>query len=132
MARVDWLKSLGWSEKEFTDIKFAGFAYISKGAYKIAKTFFEALVILNPTDVYSWQTLGAINLELGDYLMALNCLERALNLNPSHVPTLINRAKTLVCLGYKQQALLQAQKIFSQTTNPSFISQAEALIQSLS
>ena len=40
--------------------------------------------------------------------MALNYIEKAIKLDPTHAPTLLNRKKVLFALGYKKQALAQA------------------------
>lgn len=108
MSHTNWLDLLGWDIHEMEDIRFAGYSYVKQGKYPEALKFFEALVVLSEENLYDLQTLGALYLETGNNLSALNYLERALKIDASHEPTLLNRAKALFLLGYKKQALAQA------------------------
>lgn len=127
MSRVKWLDLLGWSDEELNDLRFVGYSYIKQGHYKTALKFFEALCILSPESVYDLQTTGAIHLELGDNLSALTYLDRALQMDATHGPTLLNRAKALLLLGYHKQGLLEAARLKTHEDNR-IAGQAEALI----
>jgi len=127
MSDVDWISILGWGQEELEDLRLVGYSYIRQGKYDIATTFFEALVVLNPNSTYDMQTLGALYLQRGNNLMALNYIEKALKLDPTHAPTLLNRTKALFALGYKPQALTQAQ-LLENHPEPDVASQAQALI----
>src|SRR5436190_1176214 len=105
MSRTNWLDVLGWGNEEIEDLRFVGYSYIKQGRYDIATTFFEALVVLSSKNPYDLQTLGALYLQKGNNLMALNYIEQALKIEPDHPPTLLNRTKALFALGYKRQAL---------------------------
>jgi len=98
MSDVDWISILGWGQEELEDLRLVGYSYIRQGKYDIATTFFEALVVLNPNSIYDMQTLGALYLQRGNNLMALNYIEKALKLDPTHAPTLLNRTKALFAL----------------------------------
>jgi len=113
VSLINWLEILGWELEELEDLRFVGYSYIKQGKYDIAQTFFEALIVLDPENVYDLQTLGAIYLETGNHLLALNYLEKASRLDPTHGPTLLNRAKTLFALGYRRQAVSQAKALMS-------------------
>lgn len=117
MNKVAWDEILGLSSQEKEDLCFAGFSYIRQGHYDTAMTFFQALLILEPENPYYLQTLGAIYLQKKNYLMALNYIEKSLRYNPDHAETLLNRTKALFSLGYKKQAIAQAQKL---TTHSDF------------
>ncbi len=106
---VNWLEILGWKGEELEDLRFVGYSYIKQGHYDTAITFFEALVVLDPQSIYDLQTLGALYLQKGNNLMALNYLEKSLKLDPQHAPTLLNKTKALLALGYKKQGMAQAQ-----------------------
>ncbi|MBS0649982.1 MAG: type III secretion chaperone [Verrucomicrobia bacterium] len=127
MSNVEWLSILGWGGDELEDLRFVGYSYIKQGKYDIATTFFEALVILDPNSAYDLQTLGALFLQRGNNLMALNYIEKALRLDPAHVPTLLNRTKALFALGYKKQGLMQARSL-QKNPNEEIANQAQALI----
>ncbi len=127
MSEIEWLDLLGWSDNEINDLRFVAYSYIKQGHYKIALKFFEALVILCPNSSYDLQTLGALHLELGDNLTALNFFDRALKQDPENPPTLINRAKALLLLGYHKQGLAQA-SVLKNHSDAKIAGQAEALI----
>lgn len=105
MSKVNWLSELGWTDDHLEDLRFAGYAYIRQGKYDIALTFFEALNILDTSNLYDAQTLGALYLQLNEPGKALKCLDRALKLEGDHGPTLINMAKALFMLGRKEEGV---------------------------
>ena len=127
MSQVDWLSILGWNKEELEDLRFVGYSYIKQGKYDVATTFFEALVVLAPDSAYDLQTLGALYLQKGNNLMALNYIEKSIKLDPTHLPTLLNRTKTLFALGYKRQALAQAHAL-EKCAQEQIAGQAQALI----
>ncbi len=127
MNSKEWQEILGWGQEEIEDLRFVGYSYIKQGLYDIAIKFFEALVVLAPADSYHLQTLGALYLQKGNNLAALNYIERALRIEPQHVPTLLNRTKALLSLGYRRQAFLQAQEL-QKNPDPQVASQATALL----
>ena len=127
MSHVDWLEILGWGKDELEDLRFVGYSYLKQGRYDIATTFFEALAVLSPGNAYDLQTLGALYLQGGNNLMALNYIEKSLKLEPHHPSTLLNRTKALFALGYKKQALSQA-KALQTHTDEQIANQATALI----
>ena len=127
MSNVNWMEVLGWGIDELEDLRFVGYSYIKQGKYDIATSFFEALVVLSSQNAYDLQILGALYLQKNNNLMALNYLERALKIDPSHTPTLLNRAKALFALGYKNQALVQARNL-QKNPDESIANQASALI----
>lgn len=124
---MDWKEVLGWSTEELEDLRFVGYAYLKQGKYDLAVTFFEALTILDPQNTYDMQTLGALYLQMNRNLMALSYLERALKLDPTHLPTQLNRAKALFSLGYKRQALASAKNL-QLSPEPHIADQAAALL----
>ncbi len=126
MSQIKWKEVLGWGEGEFEDLRFVGYSYLKQGAYDIAITFFEALVILTDA-AYDLQTLGALHLQKGNALAALNYIERALRREPGHFPTLLNRAKALFGLGFKRQGLMQA-RMLEKVVDQEIASQAVALL----
>lgn len=127
MSDINWLEVLDWGGEELEDLRFVGYSYLKQGKYDIALTFFEALAVLNPENAYDLQTLGALHLQLGNNLMALNFLERSLKITPDHLPTKLNRAKTLFALGYRRQAVKEA-KALAESTDKSIADQASALL----
>lgn len=131
MSRTNWLDVLGWDQSHIDDLRFVGFSYIKQGKYDIALKFFEAITVLEPESAYDLQTLGALYLQTGNNLSALDYLERAIKLNDSHAPTLLNRAKAMFLLGYKKQAVDQAM-LLSKSNDQAIATQANALLISYS
>jgi len=127
MSDVNWLEILDWGGDELEDLRFVGYSYLKQGKYDIALSFFEALAVLNPENSYDLQTLGALHLQLNNNLMALNYIERSLKIDPDHLPTRLNRAKALFALGYKKQALREAEEL-EKCEDKSIADQASALL----
>lgn len=126
---MDWKEVLGWQNEELDDLRFAAYSYIKQGIYDVALTFFDALSVFGPPTSYDLQTLGALHLQMGNGLKALDYLDRALKLSPAHLQTQLNRAKALFMLGYKRQGLTQAIEL-EKSTDPEIASAASALILS--
>jgi tetratricopeptide (TPR) repeat protein len=108
MSQMNWVEVLGWGNEEIEDLRYVAYSYIKEGIYDVALTVFEALSVLTTPTAYDLQTIGALHLQIGDGLKALDFLDRSLKLEPEHFPTLLNRAKALFMLGYKKQGLTQA------------------------
>ena len=126
MSNIEWTELLGWGTEQIEDIRVAGYSFVKQGQYENALKFFEVLTILSEENTYDLQTLGALYLQLGNNLSALNYLERALKFDAKHEPTLLNRAKALFLLGYKRQALAQTSQL-ERSSTASIADQASAL-----
>lgn len=127
MSSIKWQEIVGWDSDALEDLRFLGYAYLKQGKYEIAKSFFEALVAINPQSLYDLQTLGGLYLETGQNLQALSTIEQALKLDSHHAETLLNRAKALFALGYRRQALAQT-KALGGHSDKQVASQATALL----
>ncbi len=127
MSALNWLDILGWGSEEVNDLRYVAYSYIKQGVYDIALTFFDAITVLTPPIAYDLQTIGALHLQLGNGLKALDFLDRALKLESTHLLTQLNRAKALFMLGYKRQGLAQAIEL-EKCPNPEIASQASALV----
>lgn len=129
MSSINWSEIVGWNPEALEDLRYLAYAYLKQGKFSIAQAFFEALVTLNKNTAYDLQTLGAIYLELGNNLHALQTLEEALKLEPDHSLTLLNRVKALFALGYRHQAIIQAKELVSHS-DTMIANQASALLLS--
>ncbi len=127
VSQINWVETLGWGKEELNDLRYVAYSYIKQGIYDTALTFFHAITVLEPPTAYDLQTIGAIYLQMGNDLKALDHLDRALKLDPTHVLTQLNRAKALFSLGYKQQGIAQALSIEKQA-DKTLAEQAMALI----
>ncbi|PIS01439.1 MAG: type III secretion chaperone [Chlamydiae bacterium CG10_big_fil_rev_8_21_14_0_10_35_9] len=124
---MNWLELLGWNDEQLEDLRFVAYSYIKQGLYDTAITFFEALSVLSPENSYDLKTLGALYLQKGNSLEALNYLDRSLKIDPNDLQTQLNRAKALLSLGYKKQGISQAKKL-QNSSNQDIAKQASALI----
>lgn len=124
---MDWMSELGWQERQIRDLRTLGYFYIRQGIYSKALTIFEGLSLLAPDNAYDLQTLGALHLQMGNGMRALDFLDRALKFDPSNLGTHLNRAKALFLLGYRRQGLLQAKELES-VSDLAIASQAKALL----
>lgn len=129
MARIDWKKRLGWTEEDLDELRNAGYSYIRQGKYNIALPFFEALVILNPDSAYDAQALGALYVETNQPEKAIKYLDRALQLEADHSPTLLNLTKAFFMSGRKKDGLRLA-KVLQNDPNPFISGTAAALLLS--
>lgn len=105
MLDIDWKEIMGWSEAHMREARSIGYLYYKQGAFDIAAKCFEALITINPHALYELQTLGAIYVEINRPKEALEMLDRALEIQPGHDPTLFHRCKALLLLGDKTGAL---------------------------
>jgi len=131
MDKVNWLDLLGWSDEQVDSIRFVAYSYIKQGHYETASTLLEALIIMPTKNSYDLQTLGAIYLQQGKALKALNFLDQALKLEPNHLPSLLNRAKALFLLGYKKQGTREVE-VLQKCPDKTIAQEAEALLTSFS
>ena len=129
MAEFDWLDLLGWTEEELDSLRFVAYSYIRQGHYDTAVIFLKALITISENNSYDFQTLGAIYLQKGEALKALNFLEKALKLDPENLSTLINRAKALFLLGYKKQGIKECE-LLKKSKNKSIADEATSLLLS--
>ncbi len=127
MTRIDWLKELGWTEEHLDEIRNTGYSYIRQGKYQIALPFFEALVILAPDSAYDAQTLGALYVQTGQAEKAIKSLDRALQLEADHSPTLLNLTKAFFMSGKLEEGKRLA-SVLQNDANPFISSTAAALL----
>ena len=126
---MDWLDILGWDQTEINDLRTAGYSYVRQGVYDTALKYFEALLVLAPSNAYDLQTLGAIHLQIGNGMQALDYIDRALKIESGNFAARLNRAKALFMLGYRRQGLLQAMEL-EKCEDTKIASQASALVLS--
>lgn len=132
MEKIHWQTFLDLDQEQIGDLRLVGYHYIRQGKFDIARSFFEALAILqsqralHEQDPYDFQVLGGLYLQLQDYDRALRYFDRALRLDPDHPQTLINRAKSLFILKRFDEAMKAADQLRSCSVD-SIRDMAEAL-----
>ena len=118
---------MGWDQEQIDDLRMTGYSYVRQGKYDIALSFFKALIVLEPENAYDRQILGAIYLQIGRAKKAHKMLQDALEMEPEHVRTKLNYAKTLVELGQKKEGIKIAKEL-RHHIDPEISNSAEALI----
>src|SRR5579862_2949095 len=98
---MNWKETLGWSDEVVEDLRFIGYSYLKQGVFETALKFFEGVLVLEKDNAYDLRTIGALHLQMGNGQKALEYLERALELDPTHLPSQVNRARALFLLGKK-------------------------------
>ncbi|MGE3954732.1 MAG: type III secretion chaperone [Parachlamydiales bacterium] len=124
---VDWLEVLGWTEEQLEDLRVTGYRYLSQGHYERALIFFDALVALNPDSLFDLQVLGALCLQLGNAVRALEVLEKVTLRDPVNEIALLNKAKALLILGNRREGLILARELAKEAGKP-IKGYAEALV----
>ena len=124
---VDWSELLGWDEEKVDEIRFFGFSLLREGRYEEARLFFETLLVLDKKSLFDRQTLGALYLQINENEKALKHLDIALSIDSADEPTLMNKAKALLMLDRKTEALEIIQNL-KKSSNPELANDAEALI----
>ena len=127
MGRINWLEKLGWNQDHLEEIRHTGYSYIRQGKYGIALPLFEALVVLDTDCAYDAQTLGALLVELNQPEKAIKYLDRALQIESDHAPTLLNLTKAFFMSGKTEDGKRLA-NILKKDRNPFISSQAAALL----
>lgn len=127
MSDINWRELLGWNVAQIDELRNGGYAYIRQGKYEMALPIFAALVLVDRDSAYDLQTLGALHLELGHGAEAKKYLERALQLDTDHAPTLLNLCKAWFLLGKKEEGLRLAH-LLKEDPNPQIRSVAQALL----
>ena len=82
-----------------------GYDLFSNGDQIGSRTVFEALVLMNPWSSYYHNMVGSNDLVLRRHQEALRSFNRAVEEWPEYTHALLNRAKTLILLGRKSEAL---------------------------
>lgn len=127
VSRIDWMQTLGWTGEHLDGIRHTGYSYIRQGKYEIALPFFEALVVLDKDSAYDAQTLGALYVEMNKPELAIRFLDRALQIEADHAPTLLNLTKAFFMSGRKEEGIRLA-NILKKDPNPFIASNAAALL----
>ena len=127
MALRNWKNELGWSEGHLDEMRNIGYSYVRQGKYDIALPFFEALTVLDPDSVYDLQLLGAIYVQMDRPKLAIKYLNKALQLEGDHGPTLLNLMKAFFMAGQIDEGIRLA-KVMQGDKDPFIASSAKALI----
>lgn len=128
MSQFNWRQILDWDQEQIEEMRITAFLYIREGKYDVAKSFCEALAVLNPDNPYDISTLGALYLQLNNPVSALSYLDKAKSLDPSNQLVQINRIKAMLELGYKEEGVKLLKRFIPICKDRFIASDAEALM----
>lgn len=121
------MEMLHWTPDHTEEIRHVAYAYIRQGKYDIALPLFEALTVLEPDTVYDLQTLGALYVQINKPEKAIACLNRALQIDAEHGPTLLNLMKAFFMGGHIEEGRRLA-SILQNDKDPYISGNAAALL----
>lgn len=127
MTQATWKDVLEWDQGQVDEVRQLGYAYIKQGHYELALSLFEGLIGLEQIALADAHLLGALYLEMGNYTEATRWLNRALEYEPSHLLTLLNKAKALLVAGHLDEGLALARTL-STGEETEIANTAEALL----
>ena len=127
---MNWKQYLNWDENQINDLRYLACSYLHQGKYDIAISFFEALTIVDPNNIYDLQMLGAIYLEIQKNREALTYLNKALAINSTDPSTLLNKATVLFALGRKKEGK-EILAVLQDSKNKKIMNAANAMLLSL-
>jgi|SRR5215217_1748414 len=95
----------GYSNDELYAIAKTAYFFFYQGRINEARTLFQGLYAVNPTDGYFAKALGVVEMAAGNGTGALAAFDVAAKLSPQDASVYVGRAEVKLALGQKQQAL---------------------------
>lgn len=95
----------GYTDEELHAIAKTAYFFFYQGRVSEARTLFQGLYAVNPTDVYFAKALGVVEMAAGNGQGALAAFDVAAKLAPQDPAVYVGRAEVKLALGQKQQAM---------------------------
>lgn len=95
----------GYTDDELYSIARTAYLYFYQGRVNEARTLFQGLYAVSPTDAYFAKALGVVELAAGNAQGALAAYDVALKLAPNDAQAYVGRAEVKLSLGQKTQAM---------------------------
>jgi type III secretion system low calcium response chaperone LcrH/SycD len=95
----------GYSDDELYAIAKTAYFFFHQGRVNEARTLFQGLYAVNPTDPYFAKALGVVELAAGNTQGALAAYDVAIKLAPEDAQAYVGRAEVKLALGQKPQAI---------------------------
>ena len=93
-----------YSDEELYAIARAAHVYYHQGKYEHARTLFQGLYAVNPTDSYAAKALGVVELAAENFPGAVAAYDVAVKLNPEDAAAYVGRAEVRIAMGQKEEA----------------------------
>jgi type III secretion system low calcium response chaperone LcrH/SycD len=95
----------GYTDEELYAIAKTAYFFFYQGRMNEARTLFQGLYAVSPTDSYFAKALGVVELAAGNAAGALAAYDVALKLAPDDAQAYVGRAEVRLALGQKAQAV---------------------------
>jgi type III secretion system low calcium response chaperone LcrH/SycD len=95
----------GYTDDELYSIARTAYLFFYQGRINEARTLFQGLYAVSPTDSYFAKALGVVELAAGNAQGALAAYDVALKLSPNDAQAFVGRAEVKLSMGQKTQAL---------------------------
>jgi type III secretion system low calcium response chaperone LcrH/SycD len=95
----------GYTDEELYAIAKTAYFFFYQGRVNEARTLFQGLYAVNPTDTYFAKALGVVELAAGNATGALAAYDVAIKLAPDDAQAHVGRAEVKLALGQKAQAI---------------------------
>jgi type III secretion system low calcium response chaperone LcrH/SycD len=95
----------GYTDDELYSIARTAYLYFYQGRINEARTLFQGLYAVCPTDAYFAKALGVVELAAGNGQGALAAYDVALKLAPNDAQAYVGRAEVKLALNQKTQAM---------------------------
>ncbi|MFL5350579.1 MAG: SycD/LcrH family type III secretion system chaperone [Hyalangium sp.] len=123
----------GYTDDELYAIAKTAYFFFYQGRVNEARTLFQGLYAVNPTDSYFAKALGVVELAAGNAQGALAAYDVAIKLSPNDAQAHVGRAEVKLALGQKAQAIEDLRKATGLAPEEDPVSRkAEAMISALS
>jgi type III secretion system low calcium response chaperone LcrH/SycD len=94
----------GYSDEELYSIARLGHQFFMQGKIQEARTLFQGLYAICPTDIYFAKALGVVELAAGNAQDALAAFDIAVRLAPQDASVLIGRAEVKLAMNQRKPA----------------------------
>ncbi|NVJ03167.1 SycD/LcrH family type III secretion system chaperone [Myxococcus sp. AM009] len=123
----------GYSDEELYAIAKTAYYFFYQGRVSEARTLFQGLYAVNPTDAYFAKALGVVEMAAGNGQGALAAFDVAAKLTPHDPSVYVGRAEVKLALGQKPQALEDLRRAAAmQPGDDPVVRKAAAMISALS
>ena len=95
----------GYSDDELYAIAKTAYFFFYQGRINEARTLFQGLYAVNPTDAYFAKALGVVEMAAGNGQGALAAFDVAAKLSPQDASVYVGRAEVKLAMGQKPQAI---------------------------
>jgi type III secretion system low calcium response chaperone LcrH/SycD len=122
----------GYSNDELYTIAKTAYFFFYQGRVAEARTLFQGLYAINPTDVYFAKALGVVEMAAGNGQGALAAFDVAAKLAPQDPAVYVGRAEVKLALGQKAQALEDLRRAAAMTpVDDPVVRKAGAMVSAL-